>query len=419
MASALATPVAARSLGPVSATGYAYDDIYLEHVLYDDHPESPERLVGINAYLDLTGLSELLVPLTSLQDGEDHILSVHNAYHHDSVQACPGTAAAALYAVEHILGVVDAVHAGTVRNAFCAVRPPGHHCHNNGANYDGTCQGEGFCFYNNVAVAARYAQHLGYANVLICDWDYHHGNGTEWSFYDDPSVFYFSTHVLNAYPGTGYADRMGAGDGEGYNLNVPLEVGAGDVEASRAWDVDLNDALSRVGFVPDIVFISAGFDSRGGDPLGSLSFTDEGFASLTAKAMAIADTCCQGRLVSCLEGGYHVEGLARAVCAHVATLAGLDWQDYIPRLALTPRPARRDHARPVLRDGLLALPATCAANGCLVRVCTLSGRCAWSQRIPAGHGRVKDLRQALHTTQLGVVEVRTADGRTLVAADHF
>jgi acetoin utilization deacetylase AcuC-like enzyme len=319
----------------------------------------------------------------------------------------------ARHAVAEILGAVEAVHDGTVRNAFCAVRPPGHHSHNNTANYDGTCGGEGFCYYSNVAIAARYAQSLGYTNVLICDWDYHHGNGTEWAFYTDPSVFFFSTHNMNAYPGTGDPARTGALDGAGYNLNVHLDMGAADQEAYNAWDIGLAEAMGAVGFTPDFVILSAGFDSRVDDTLGTLALTDAGFAGLTARAMAIADQHCGGRIVSCLEGGYNVDGVGRATCAHVATLAGLDWTKYVPSThATAARAARTVPARPVVRDGILHLSADAARETGAITVFDASGRLRYRVS-PAETGRQAiDVRMG--GPGGGFARVQFTDGRTLV-----
>lgn len=214
-------------------------------------------------------------------------------------------------AVSGALSAVDSVCSGQVRNAFCAIRPPGHHAANNGEF--------GFCFYNNVAIAARYAQKRHKLNkILIVDWDYHHGDGTEWAFYDDPSVLVFSTHALYAFPGSGAADKTGAGEGKGFNINVPLPRGANDEAIIRAFEERLLPAAER--FQPDLILISAGFDARKDDLLGDFNITDEGFARLTKMVMAIADQHAGSRLVSILEGGYNTEGLALAVEAHLNVL---------------------------------------------------------------------------------------------------
>jgi len=179
----------------------------------------------------------------------------------------------------------------------------------------------GFCLFNNVAVAARYAQsRYDVDRVLIVDWDVHHGNGTQEIFYEDPSVFFFSTHQHPWYPGTGASDETGAGPGEGTTLNVPLPAGTPAAAHRRAF----RDALRRIGraFRCDLVLISAGFDSRRGDPLGGLLLEDADFAGMTLEVMELADRAAGGRVVSVVEGGYNLNDLGAAVTAHVGALAG-------------------------------------------------------------------------------------------------
>jgi acetoin utilization deacetylase AcuC-like enzyme len=181
--------------------------------------------------------------------------------------------------------------------------------------------GRRLLFFNNIAVAARYAQNTyGCERVLIIDWDFHHGNGTEWVFYDDPSVFYFSTHALYTYPMTGFPNRTGKAKGKGFNLNVPLQPGAGDKEIIAAWHTQLLPALQKQKFNPDLILISAGFDSRKDDYLGNFTISDKGFTRLTELILQLADTHCSGRVISLLEGGYNPAGQARGVYAHLKTL---------------------------------------------------------------------------------------------------
>jgi acetoin utilization deacetylase AcuC-like enzyme len=227
---------------------------------------------------------------------------------------CEASYDAALRAAGGVLAGVDAVMAGTCRNAFCAVRPPGHH-----ATPD---RGMGFCIFNNVAIAARYLQRRhGLKRILIADWDVHHGNGTQETFYRDPTVFFFSTHQWPLYPGTGAASERGVGDGMGYTMNVPVAAGSGRQEIVGAFRERLVPAMTR--FRPEFVLVSAGFDSRMGDPLGGLLLTDDDFAELTEILMEIAGVFAQGRLVAVLEGGYSLDGLALACEAHVRALGRL------------------------------------------------------------------------------------------------
>jgi len=211
------------------------------------------------------------------------------------------------------MAAVDAVVAGKARNAFCVVRPPGHH-----ATGD---RGMGFCVFNNAALAARHAQKTHrLQKVLIADWDVHHGNGTQDIFYEDPSVFYFSTHQWPWYPGTGPAGETGRGKGKGTTLNCPFASGAGGKEILAAFTDKLLPAAAR--FRPELVIISAGYDSRAGDPLGGFRLTDADFARMTEMLMQLADSCARGRIVCVLEGGYALAGLASAVEATCRTLCG-------------------------------------------------------------------------------------------------
>jgi acetoin utilization deacetylase AcuC-like enzyme len=219
---------------------------------------------------------------------------------------------AALAAAGSVLSAVDAVIGGRARRAFCAVRPPGHHA--------SAERGMGFCVFNNVAIGARHArrQH-GVERVLIADWDVHHGNGTQEVFWADGSVMFFDTHQHPWYPGTGLADQTGEGRGRGLILNRPFPSGAGRREIVTAFRNVLVPAADR--FRPDLVMISAGFDSRVGDPLGQFTLSDQDFSELTDILLAIAEKHANGRLVSVLEGGYALDGLERAVAAHLVRLS--------------------------------------------------------------------------------------------------
>ena len=226
---------------------------------------------------------------------------------------CEDSWDAALRAAGLALSAVDAVMTGQMANAFCAVRPPGHHAT--------AARGMGFCILNNVAVAARHAQRAhGAERVLIVDWDVHHGNGTQEIFYEDGTVLFFSTHQWPLYPGTGKRGETGAGDGKGLTINCPLTAGAARAEVLGAMRDELEPAANR--FAPDVVLISAGFDSRAGDPLGGFLLRNEDFAEMTRLVMGIAERHAGGKLISVLEGGYGSSGVGEAVAAHVGELIG-------------------------------------------------------------------------------------------------
>ena len=209
-----------------------------------------------------------------------------------------------------VLTAVDRVMTGDKHRAFSVVRPPGHHAT--------PTHGMGFCLFNNVAIGARYAQKIyGVERVLIVDWDVHHGNGTQDIFYDDGSVYFFSTHQYPWYPGTGALDETGVGSGAGTTRNVPFAAGSGRDEILGAFE---SMAEEMHDYRPDLVIISAGFDSRLGDPLGQFRLEDKDFADLTRLTLEIADKYAHGRVVSVLEGGYNLAGLTAAVGAHVAVL---------------------------------------------------------------------------------------------------
>jgi len=220
---------------------------------------------------------------------------------------------AALAAAGTVVSAVDAVITGSTPTAFCAVRPPGHHASAN--------RGMGFCIFNNIAIGARYAAKRHRVNrILIADWDVHHGNGTQEVFWSDGSVLFFDVHQHPWYPGTGSAAEQGEGKARGLIVNNPFPAGSGRSEILKAFRERLVPAAAS--FKPELVLISAGFDSRAGDPLGQFTLTDQDFAELTDLLLVIAREHAGGRLISVLEGGYAIDGLARAVSAHLGRLAG-------------------------------------------------------------------------------------------------
>jgi acetoin utilization deacetylase AcuC-like enzyme len=310
-----------------SKTALLADPIYREHLAGRDHPERPERFDAVYQGLQKAGLLDRVVRVESRAATEEEMLLCHTREYlriaeHDvkagypslttgDTDVTPNSWDIARKAAGGVMNAVDAVLSGTARNAFCAVRPPGHHATPN--------RGMGFCLLNNIAIGARYAQRQhGVERVMIVDWDVHHGNGTQDIYYSDPTVFFFSTHQWPLYPGTGRADETGAGPAKGTKMNFPFPAGSGRKEILGAVQHSLVPAARR--FHPDLIMISAGFDSRIGDLLGSFTLTDQDFTDLTRAVMEMAAQHAGGRLVSVLEGGYALTGLASAAAAHVQAL---------------------------------------------------------------------------------------------------
>ena len=310
-------------------TGIVISAAYREHLTGAGHPERPDRVRAIEDRLRADGLlakARLIEPRAAT---DEEILRCHAADYLRIVKEdvadesdrlstgdtplSPRSLEIARLAAGGVIAAVDEVVAGNVRNAFAIVRPPGHHAT--------PAKGMGFCLFGNAAIAARHAQlKHGLRRVLIADWDVHHGNGTQDIFYEDGSVLFFDTHQHPLYPGTGRADETGRGAGAGLTINCPFPAGAGRTEIVGAFRERLIPAADA--FRPDLVLVSAGFDSRIGDPLGGFRLTDDDFAELTGIVMEIAARHCGGRLVSTLEGGYALDGLASAAAAHVRTLLG-------------------------------------------------------------------------------------------------
>ncbi len=302
-----------------------YSEQYLKHQTRF-HPEAKERLTAIVSHLKQTGLWEQLLHLPPRPASLDELAQIHNREYIQQVElACrqrvryldadtmlsPQSYQTACLAAGGVLATVDALMAGQIDNAFCAVRPPGHHAEFSHAM--------GFCLFNNVAIAARYAQQKhGIQRVLIVDWDAHHGNGTQNAFLDDPSVFYCSLHQYPHYPGSGAASEVGEGAGKGFTLNLPMAAGAGDAEYIQAVTEKLFPAAAH--FAPELVLISAGFDAHQADPLAGLAVSNDGFLHLTELVKQIAAEHCRGRLISVLEGGYNLEVLGEVVEVHLRAL---------------------------------------------------------------------------------------------------
>ena len=312
----------------MAKTGLVYDDIYLNHDTGPHHPETAKRLTAIIESLRTTGLLEKLFPIESEPAKRDIISFCHEPDYIDKFERdvtnaspfihtpecplSPNTFEVARYAVGGVLKGVDEVLEGRVKNCFCAVRPPGHHAERSRAM--------GFCYFNNVAIAATYLQKQhDIDRIMIIDWDVHHGNGTQHIFEENPSVFYISLHQdpSSCYPGTGWSQETGSGKGKGYTLNFPMPPGSSDKEYLKAME-HIEQTMAH--FKPQFVLISAGFDAHIADPLAHIRLTKKGYESLTRSVKNIAESYAKGRIVSVLEGGYDMEALKESLEAHITVL---------------------------------------------------------------------------------------------------
>ncbi len=325
-AAAMTTPKPAHRVARLP-TAVVFDEVSRVHLPTTKRYECPARYEAVWGSVTHSSYFSALKVLPARPASDEEILWCHGGKYLAKVRreiesgakelstGCTWLSHDSLKAAHYAVGAacvgVDAVMDGRAKNAFCVARPPGHHATPN--------RGMGFCIFNNAAIAARYAQRRhGVGKVMIVDWDVHHGNGTQEIFYEDPSVFYFSTHQSPWYPWTGKRDETGRGKGRGMTLNCPLKRGAGRKEFFAAFHGDLLPAFYR--FKPELVILSAGFDARHGDPLGRLELVDQDYTDLTAYLLELARGHAGGRVVSILEGGYNLAGLATAATAHCARL---------------------------------------------------------------------------------------------------
>ncbi|MGH9316966.1 MAG: histone deacetylase family protein [Thermoanaerobaculia bacterium] len=304
-------------------TGLLYEERFLLHRAPYAHPEHPGRLEAIRAGLEREGLAKRCQSLEARDATKEELASVHTERYIELIAAtgqrdfseldpdtyaCRDSVAAARLAAGGLAEMAAAVLDGRIANGFALLRPPGHHAEADNAM--------GFCLFNNVAIAARKAQRLGVGRILIVDWDVHHGNGTQNTFWDDPGVLYFSTHQFPFYPGTGAILETGGENARGRTVNVPWPAEMGDAEYLAAFDRVLLPVVRS--FEPELVLVSCGFDAAKGDLLGQMRVTPDGYAAMTSRLLALAG----GRVALALEGGYNLDAIAAAACACLRILLG-------------------------------------------------------------------------------------------------
>lgn len=316
----------------MTVTKIVIDDRYLDHLTGPGHPERPGRILAIKNALFNAGCLNANTHLFPRLATPSEVLLCHTASYYslvkkeiESLQATasprflstgdvcisPASLETALLAVGGVLTAADEVMQRRAKNIFVVARPPGHHASSN--------RGMGFCLFNQAAIGARYLQQTyGIERVLIVDWDVHHGNGTQEIFYEDPSVYYFSTHQAGIYPGTGFTDERGKGAGAGTTLNFPIFSGTASVKDVFTAFKMLEQEMEK--FRPEFILISCGFDAHTLDPLGGLHLQDADFEEMTKLVGGLASKYCSNRLISILEGGYSLEALATASLSHVKIL---------------------------------------------------------------------------------------------------
>lgn len=309
-------------------TAYIYDPLFLNHNTGSRHPEKSERVSAAHDMLSNQEWYSSLRTLDTRAAEHQWLSTVHDLEYIDRVRkACESgerkldtpdvtistsSYDVAINAAGSVLQLADELMSKQIDNGFAMVRPPGHHAEQ--------AEAMGFCLFNNIAIAARYLQQkYELEKIFILDWDVHHGNGTQHTFESDPSVFYISLHQFPHYPGTGALSETGIGKGQGATLNCPMTPGAGDADYRQAFEEKVLPLATA--FNPDAVLISAGFDAHASDPLGSINLQNSSYNWMTIAMMDLADQCCDGRLISVLEGGYDLNALSESVTEHVKVLS--------------------------------------------------------------------------------------------------
>ncbi len=291
--------------------GFVYDDIFLKHETPKRHPENKDRLVAITDSIRSSALTKKLINMRPRMASADDLALVHSERYIEKIRTqCPGfldsdtylsphSFEAASYAAGAVIEAVDRCRQGETDRVFCAVRPPGHHAEERAAM--------GFCIFNNIAVGARYARKKGYKKIFIIDFDVHHGNGTQSTFEDDNTVFFFSTQQFPNFPGTGSAEEKGKGQGEGFTRNIAMEPGAGDPEFINVYQDLLPPLVSR--FSPDLILVSAGYDILKEDPLSKLNVSQQGIKIIVQSILNSSAV----PVIFVLEGGYNLAALGESV----------------------------------------------------------------------------------------------------------
>ncbi len=310
-------------------TGIVKGDIFLRHIPDESCPDTPKRLSSLYSMLNDPDMQGICVDVPLQKAQKKDILLFHTHEYFEKIaetkgkdfivltadtHACEDSFDAALYATGGLLAAISQVAANKLDNAFALIRPPGHHAEKSRAM--------GYCLFNHVAIGAIFAQkRLNLGRILIIDWDLHHGNGTQHAFERDPSVLFFSIHQAGLFPGTGSFVETGAGAGEGYTINLPIPKGYGDAEYASIFESLLVPVAEQ--FAPELILVSAGFDTHKDDPMGGMQMTAQGFAGMTASIKKIADKACNGKIVMSLEGGYNYHALSESIKAVLKEMAGV------------------------------------------------------------------------------------------------